>query len=170
MFNLCRVMINNGEKFLFKLRLKKILKKNTIIVCIGTPRINGDSVGPVIGSKLVLHNCKYPVYGTISDPITALNSDQKITEIIKKHPNSTILAIDSSATTKKNKLNKILLENKPIEPGSALNKQLIPIGDFSIKIINVFYDGNVDNLMNNLYNVNIDDVLSIADTIVNMIL
>lgn len=161
---------NNRGQFLFKLKLKRILKKDTIIVCIGTPRVSGDSVGPIIGSKLISKNCKYPVYGTISDPITALNINQKIEEIIKKHPQNTILAIDASATTIKQKLNKVILEKKPIKPGAGLNKKLPSIGDFSVKVVNILYDDNSDNLLDKLCEFNDEDAINIADKIVNMIL
>lgn len=170
MFNLYKYIVTNKETLMLKLKLKKILKQDVVIVCIGTPRVNGDSVGPIIGSKLLLRNCKYPVYGTISDPITALNIDKKIKEILAKHPNNTILAIDSSTTTNKNKLNKILLEKKPIEPGSALNKQLMSIGDFSIKVVSTIHSDDNVELMHNLYNVDMDNVYTVADKVVNMIL
>ena len=45
-----------------------------VFVCIGSDRVTGDSLGPLVGSKL--HYCDefiFPVYGTLDFPIHALN-------------------------------------------------------------------------------------------------
>ncbi len=53
--------------------LKDELNANTIIVCIGTDRCIGDCLGPLIGSMLEEKFFPLPVYGTIANPIHALN-------------------------------------------------------------------------------------------------
>lgn len=163
---------NNKGKFLFNLKLKRILQKNNdiIIVCIGTPNVVGDSIGPIIGSKLQLNNCKYPVYGTILNPITALNIEDKISEIVNNHPLSKILAIDACVAKQHNILNTIILNNTPIKPGAGLNKELLQIGDYSIKVAIIDYSENEYQIIKNLLSVDPIEVDRIANNIVDIVL
>lgn len=150
---------NNKGKLFFKLKLKTIfiLNKNLIIVCIGTPRISGDSAGPMIGSKLISRNYKVPVFGTIKNPIHANNLDEELSKIKTKYPNHKILAIDACATYNFECLNKITLENGPIRPGKGVDRKLQTVGDYNIKIINVLLDD---------YNTSFDCVNMVDDRIV----
>ena len=68
-----------------------------VFLCIGTDRVTGDCLGPYIGAQLSSH--AFPmvhVYGTLSDPVHALNLTDTMQEIQKRHPGSLIIAIDSS--------------------------------------------------------------------------
>ena len=75
--------------------LKEEITTNTIIVCIGTDRCIGDCLGPLVGSMLEEKFFPLPVYGTIQNPIHALNLDDKLTYIKAKHPDSKIIGIDA---------------------------------------------------------------------------
>ena len=61
--------------------IKDYLDENTIIICIGTDRCIGDSLGPLIGTFLKEKQFPLPVYGTISEPIHALNLENKLSQI-----------------------------------------------------------------------------------------
>lgn len=63
----------------------KYINPNSIIVCIGTDKCVGDCLGPLVGTFLEEHNFPLPVYGTLKDPIHALNLDKKLEEINKLH-------------------------------------------------------------------------------------
>lgn len=39
-----------------------------VILCIGTDRLIGDSLGPITGSFLLRYGCPCPVYGTLMQP------------------------------------------------------------------------------------------------------
>jgi hypothetical protein len=43
--------------------LKGIIDDDTIVVCIGTDRAIGDTLGPLVGTILKKSSYKYPVYG-----------------------------------------------------------------------------------------------------------
>jgi len=43
--------------------LKDIIDEDTIVVCIGTDRAIGDTLGPLVGTILKNNSYKYPVYG-----------------------------------------------------------------------------------------------------------
>ena len=73
----------------------KYINPNSIIVCIGTDKCVGDCLGPLVGTFLEEHNFPLPVYGTLKDPIHALNLDKKLEEINKLHPNACIIGIDA---------------------------------------------------------------------------
>ena len=67
-----------------------------VILCIGTDRLIGDSLGPLAGSLLQRAHCPLPVYGTLAQPVHALNLTDFLAEIRRTHPNSPVIAIDAS--------------------------------------------------------------------------
>lgn len=111
--------------------LKDELNANTIIVCIGTDRCIGDCLGPLIGSMLEEKFFPLPVYGTIANPIHALNLDSKLSDIKLKHPDSKIIGIDACLGPP-NKIGEIQIRDYPINPGKGVGKSLSPVGDISI--------------------------------------
>jgi len=111
--------------------LKDELNTDTIIVCIGTDRCIGDCLGPLIGSMLEEKFFPLPVYGTIANPIHALNLDSKLSDIKLKHPNSKIIGIDACLGPP-NKIGEIQVRDYPINPGKGVGKSLSPVGDISI--------------------------------------
>jgi len=111
--------------------LKDELNANTIIVCIGTDRCIGDCLGPLIGSMLEEKFFPLPVYGTIANPIHALNLDSKLSDIKLKHPDSKIIGIDACLGPP-NKIGEIQVRDYPINPGKGVGKSLSPVGDISI--------------------------------------
>ena len=111
--------------------LKDELNTDTIIVCIGTDRCIGDCLGPLIDSMLEEKFFPLPVYGTIANPIHALNLDSKLSDIKLKHPNSKIIGIDACLGPP-NKIGEIQVRDYPINPGKGVGKSLSPVGDISI--------------------------------------
>lgn len=72
------------------------------------------------------------VYGTLDEPISAINLESVVNKIYNTYSNPCIIAIDSALGTQNN-LGKILVTNKKIQCGKGTNKKLIPIGDISIR-------------------------------------
>lgn len=109
-----------------------------VVVCVGTDRSTGDSLGPLIGtnlSKLSFPNVT--VYGTLEDPVHALNLDSFVELIKDKHPDSIILAIDACLGKVEN-IGYISLKEGPLRPGTGVNKSLPSIGHYHIiGIVNV---------------------------------
>lgn len=102
--------------------------KSYVVACIGTDRSTGDSLGPLTGSLLQrrkLH--KLHVYGTLHEPLHALNLHDYINEINIIYHNPFIIAVDASLG-KINSVGTIFCGNGPLKPGSALKKDLPEIG------------------------------------------
>lgn len=112
--------------------------KDLVIVCVGTDRSTGDSLGPLIGSELVKENWSHvTVYGTLDEPVHALNLDLFVAKIKDKHPDSKILAIDA-CLGKVDNIGYVALKEGPLRPGTGVNKALPSVGDYHIiGIVNV---------------------------------
>ena len=74
--------------------LAKIVDENTVFVCVGTDRIIGDSLGPIVGS-LLQDRIPNKVYGTVEYPVHALNVNEIGKTIKEEHEGTTIVAIDA---------------------------------------------------------------------------
>ncbi len=131
-FNLYNSMAPGGVC----LSLKKILPEITsapVILCIGSDLSVGDSLGPVVGTKLKekLSGLNCFVYGTLSKPITAHEVKYMNDFLRLTHPDSAIIAIDA-AVGLAGDIGLIKLARRGIKPGSGANKKLSKVGDVSI--------------------------------------
>ncbi|RNB76663.1 spore protease YyaC [Brevibacillus panacihumi] len=109
-----------------------------VIVCIGTDRSTGDALGPLVGSKLYeLPSQRLQVYGTLDEPVHAMNLNEKMEQIQDAHPKSTIIAIDACLGQFSN-VGNINVANGPLKPGAGVKKELPSVGTFHITgIVNV---------------------------------
>lgn len=111
---------------------------NIILLCIGTDKITGDCLGPLVGSKLQKMNFSYPLYGTLENPLHACNLSEQLIQINKKHPNPFILVIDAAVGSKSH-IGFVSLSCSPLSPGKGVNHPLASIGNISITgIVNEF--------------------------------
>lgn len=150
-------------------KLKSILDENTVIVCIGTDKCIGDSLGPNVGSILEKSNLNNTIYGTIKNPIHGLNISEKIPEIKRKHKGSTILAIDA-ATSYSFEVGTIRIIDGPVKPGAGVNKKLESIGDYSIKGIVTTEKNDYMETIESLSNIRLEFITEMAETIANAII
>ncbi|MEG1285243.1 MAG: spore protease YyaC [Romboutsia sp.] len=141
--------------------LKDIIDENTIVVCIGTDRAIGDALGPLVGTMLKNSDFKYPVYGTLDNPIHALNIYESIDSIKKTHSKGNFLAIDACLGSK-NSIGNIQVREGPILPGKGVGKKLPQIGNYSIVGIVDKIDENNKFSFNN---VRLSFILELAETI-----
>lgn len=138
-----------------------------VFLCIGSDRITGDSLGPVIGHKLSKYtfDAVY-IYGTLHTPVHALNLSENLDKIRLRHPQALIIAIDASLGTKRH-LGFITISNSPICPGAGVNKKLPEVGDISITgIVNL--SGSFEHLL--LQTTRLSTVIRMADIITEAIL
>ncbi|KHO61005.1 sporulation protein [Thermoanaerobacter sp. YS13] len=120
--------------------LSTYLSPNSIFLCIGTDKFISDSLGPIVGNLLSKSlPPTYFVYGTLKSPIHAMNLEENMKYIKKKHPNSKIIAIDASLGDKES-IGKISIKKAPLYPGKGVGKMLPPVGDISIVGIVDVYD------------------------------
>lgn len=109
-----------------------------IVVCIGTDRSTGDALGPLTGTFLSELKPKHlSVYGTLHQPIHAMNLEESIDKIKAKHRQPFIIAVDA-CLGKRSSIGQLILDNGPLKPGAAFNKKLEPVGDLQlIGVVNI---------------------------------
>lgn len=133
-----------------------------VFLCIGTDRITGDCLGPYIGQKL--SHLKYPkvfVYGTLDNPVHALNLGDTVSSINQHHPDALVIAIDASLGQKKH-LGYVTIGNGALYPGAGVQKELPPVGDIHITgIVNIA--GILEQFT--LQTTRLSTVIALADTI-----
>lgn len=111
-----------------------------VIMCIGTDRSTGDSLGPIIGHKLQNSFISYNnvhIFGTLDSPVHAVNLQHNIDLISSKFNNPFVIAIDACLGSP-DKVGFINISKGPLYPGSGVNKDLPSVGDISILgIVNI---------------------------------
>jgi putative sporulation protein YyaC len=146
--------------------LKDYINKDTIIVCIGTDRCIGDCLGPLVGTLLKSKNFPLPVYGTVSDPIHALNIDKKLNEIKLLHPHNNIIGIDACLGDS-DSIGEIQARDYPVHPGKGVGKSLPNVGETSIIGI---VDSNDNDEIFNSNNIRLSLVLSMSKVITHALI
>lgn len=107
-----------------------------LFVCVGTPSVLGDCLGPLVGTILD-SKIPAPIYGTLDAPIHALNCSQVFSSIKKQHQRPFIIAIDAALGSLAQS-GYILLKKGPLFPGKGVGKHLPSIGH--LQITGVFQD------------------------------
>lgn len=138
-----------------------------VFLCIGSDRITGDSLGPLIGHRLApFRQPGFHVYGTLDDPVHALNLTDRLTVIRKRHPGALIVAVDASLGSRRHQ-GYITVGRGPIRPGAGAGKNLPEVGDIFITgIVNV--SGSFEQLL--LQTTRLSTVFHMADAITQGIL
>ena len=140
----------------------KIESREMIILCVGSDRSTGDSLGPLIGYKLGKYHLKnVEIWGTLENPVHAANLADKIKEIAETKDKHFVLAIDASLGSKDH-IGFVTLANGPLKPGLGVNKQLPDVGDIHITGI-VNFSGMMESLL--LQTTRLSMVMQLADTI-----
>lgn len=107
----------------------KITVPKPVILCIGTPRIVGDSLGPRVGDLLAeKYSVNAYVYGKTAFPVTGVNCRSYFAHIKTHHPNSLIVAVDACVGDE-SEVGKIKYSLDGLRAGSALGKFLGSFGD-----------------------------------------
>ena len=122
------------------------------VVCIGTDRSTGDSLGPLVGTILKEKPlARFHVYGTLEEPIQLIHRDPFI------------IAVDACLGRLKS-VGAITVSKGPVRPGAGVNKQLSPVGDAHITgVVNV--SGFMEFFV--LQNTRLHLVMNMAKTIAN---
>ncbi|CAM3630771.1 spore protease YyaC [Marinicrinis lubricantis] len=114
------------------------LDRNIVIVCVGTDRSTGDCLGPMIGTKLKgLLNGHTSIYGTLDEPVHAMNLRETIEHIKQSYTQPFIIAIDA-CLGQVSSIGCVQIAEGAVKPGAGVNKELPPVGDIHITgIVNV---------------------------------
>lgn len=139
--------------------------RELVVVCIGTDRSTGDSLGPLVGTNLSKMSLGISVYGTLDEPIHAMNLQASIEQINERHHNPLILAIDA-CLGQLSSVGSIQVNLGPVKPGAGVNKELPSVGDLNITgIVNV--GGFMEYFV--LQNTRLSLVFAMADVIATAI-
>lgn len=133
---------DNAAKVKLETRLSDLFisarKRPAVILCIGTDRSTGDSLGPLIGTQLIRHKLpQLNVYGTLDDPVHATNLEENIRCIQQTFRNPFIIAVDA-CLGRIDSVGCITLADGPLKPGAGVHKQLPEVGEVHMTgIVNV---------------------------------
>lgn len=137
-------------------------EKSIMVMCIGTDRSTGDSLGPLVGD--MLSKWKLPnvhVYGTLDNPVHARNLEETLGKAAFQAPYSFNIAIDASLGVLDH-VGCISVGMGPIKPGAGLKKDLPAVGDMHVTgIVNT--GGFMDFLV--LQSTRLSLVMRMADVI-----
>ncbi|MDR1913980.1 MAG: spore protease YyaC [Clostridiales bacterium] len=129
-----RVFANNLEEVSFD---------HIILLCIGTDRATGDSLGPLTGYKLkssIVNKREVKcvsIFGTLEKPVHAKNIQQTLDYINAAYENPFVAAIDA-CLGKAESVGYITMGEGSLCPGSGLSKELPEVGHISIAgIVNI---------------------------------
>lgn len=109
-----------------------------VIVCVGTDRSTGDALGPLVGTSLSKYRSPYfDLYGTLDEPVHAMNLDDTLVTINKRIHKPFIIGIDA-CLGQVSSVGCIQVGAGPVRPGAGVNKDLPPVGDIHMTgIVNV---------------------------------
>ena len=109
---------------------------NLIFLCIGTDRVIGDSLGPIVGYKLKkyfgdIKNVQ--IIGDLENNICSTNIEKTVEKICKDNSNPFIISIDSALSRDDTNIGKILVGKGGITIGNGMGKNKYIVGDMFIK-------------------------------------
>lgn len=136
-----------------------------VFICIGSNKVTGDCLGPLVGSYLK-SMYKATVYGDMENPINYQNAEKIMKKVENNNGESLKVVIDSALG--KN-IGDIIIDDGKVEIGKGLNKNKNIYGDISIKVVvGKNYHNNIKNIQE-LKNKNIEEIDKIAIDVVKMI-
>lgn len=112
--------------------------RDVVFVCIGTDRSTGDSLGPLVGSRLKKYNFSdIHLYGTLDEPVHAMNLQDTLEQVKENHLNPFLIGIDA-CLGQLSSVGCIQLVNGPLKPGAGVKKDLPPVGNIHITgVVNI---------------------------------
>ncbi|MFW6389771.1 MAG: spore protease YyaC [Halanaerobiales bacterium] len=170
LFNKNRVHINNKNSVVLlksiihnvMLKTNYTINKDLLILCVGTDRSTGDSLGPLTGTLLKKNNpSPARIIGNIHKPVHASNLDQILYDIKDEFENPFIIAIDAGLG-KQSSVGYIDVKKGPLKPGTGVNKKLPEVGNMHITgLVNI--SGYMEYLV--LQSTRLSIVMKMAETI-----
>ncbi len=114
-----------------------------VVFCVGTPKVCGDSLGPMVGDRLKqAYDVPAYVYGTSASPVTGLNFRSYMEHVRVFHPNSMVIAVDACLGSKE-EVGKVKYSLKGLKAGTALKKELGRVGD--VAFLGIVGESGKDN-------------------------
>lgn len=134
-----------------------------LFLCIGSDRVSGDCLGPLVGYKLEQNRDSLPdcfqVCGSLSHPVHAVNLRQQLRELRRRE--GLTIAIDASIGSRKT-LGTLCISPDALYPGEGVSKNLPPVGQISITGVTAYEENPVPF---HQQNVPLSFVMEMADRI-----
>jgi len=133
-----------------------------VVLCIGTDRSTGDALGPLTGTRLAqLNPHRTAVYGSLAEPVHALNLAETLSLIKGRYPLPLTIAVDA-CLGRAESVGAIELGLGPLRPGAGVRKELPCAGEMYVSgIVNI--GGFLEHLV--LQNTRLDTVVRLAEII-----
>ncbi len=130
-----------------------------VILCVGSDRATGDSLGPLVGSMLSWGGFRGKVLGTLDEPVHAANLEGILANLDTEK--RIVLGVDACLGTKA-EVGSIIVREGSLKPGLGVKKNLPPVGDLHIAgVVNV--GGFMEHMV--LQNTRLNLVVKMAQTI-----
>ena len=127
--------------------LEKSRKEKVLLLCIGTDRSTGDSLGPLIGYLLKNQELKHiRVLGTLNRPVHAMNLEDTLSIVEQYYQDIGCITVGRGS----------------LKPGLGVSKELRSVGDLFITGV-VSSCGDYDPLM--LQSIRLSVVMRMAECI-----
>lgn len=105
-----------------------LIADDVVFLCVGTDRVTGDALGPLVGTYLNGLGYKN-VIGTIDDPTHGTNLDERAQRL---PAGKTVIAIDACLGSANNVGTMGVIKGS-IKPGAGVGKDHLPsVGDYAI--------------------------------------
>ena len=127
-----------------------------VILCVGTNKLIGDSVGPIVGQKLarLLKNKQNVwIYGNTKRNLNLKNAKQILKQIQITHKQAFVITIDA-ALGPKEMIENTWIGSGIVKIGEALDKQIQYFSNITIKGIVGEYQNNLKQDYQTLNEVN----------------
>lgn len=108
---------------------------NIVILCIGTNKLIGDSVGPIVGQKLarlLQDKENVNIYGDTKQNLNLKNIEKILEEKVDKRHKTYVITIDAALGPKET-IEQIFITKGKVKIGEALGEGLEYYSDINIK-------------------------------------
>lgn len=124
--------VQDLQKNIYQYRNQKF--SDVVILCIGTNKLIGDSIGPIVGQKLKEEKMKekISVYGDLKQSINFKNAKTVLEKIFKSYQKPFIITIDSALGTER-MVSKIVVNKGIIRIGKSLGRSICYPSHITIK-------------------------------------
>ncbi|MFC4599497.1 spore protease YyaC [Cohnella hongkongensis] len=112
--------------------------RRIVVVCIGTDRCTGDSLGPLTGTLLGKYRSpEFDIIGTLETPVHAMNLEDTMDKLSSRYRDPFVIGVDACLGQAAS-IGAVLIGDGPLRPGAGVNKQLPPVGHIHVSgIVNV---------------------------------
>lgn len=134
-----------------------------VFLCVGTDKVIGDAVGPIVGSNLRKNkkNDKIRIYGTLEETLNFKNMKEVLEGKVKKHPNPFLVTVDA-ALGEENVLGEIFVGEGKIALGDSLGRAIEYPSHIYIKGVVGRYHSNPKENIETLRKANKTEVMKLS--------